>query len=299
MKKDANEIHAEFNDYIRKNYRYCRSVEEQAKDLAEYKQNGSVAARDSFVNAQICWVAYLMRSVYGPSDALLDLIQTGVLYLLDLVEKYDVDNPQKASFRTYARVSLLRRANKALEEMTDGLAVKSYVRRQSRFARMTYNGLRAEGEGEREALEETALRFYRRFSKHDYAAMPPYKQEKAMERVRNLLLLGKEAVSLDAPLSDDDAGGDAHIDNIVDGDLGPEEQYVREETVNALYAAIESDVLDERDRFILEHYFRLHEAEAMTLTAIAVKVGVSRQRVSAILGEIRTKLRKALGVEVA
>ena len=265
--------------------------------MHEYKTSGDPEARDRFAAAQICWLAYLMRSVYGLTDVIFDLIQEGSLDLLKLIEKFDEANLQGASFRTYARVTLLRRANGNLETMQDGMAVKDYVRRQSRFARLTFKALLAEGKTEMEALELTTERFYCRFSKHNYAKMPPYKQEKARDRVRNLLCLGKEPISLDAPVSDDDPDGDSHIDNVADEESNPEDIVVREDLIRAIYAAIESDLLDDRERYIIEHYVGLNEAKRMSVTEIAKQVGVSRQRVSAILGEIRVKLRKALGLE--
>ena len=299
MKKDYTDLQAEFRDFIRRNYQYCRSFKEQEEDLRLYKEQGDMAARDRFISAQVCWIGYLLRSVYGLTSVLFELIQDACLHAMELLDKYDLHNAEKASFRTYARVSLVRRANVNLESKTDGLAVKSYVRRESRFARLTFKSLLNEGMRETEALRETTVRFYRRFSKQDYLSLPPYKQEKAEERVRNLLLLGVAPISLDAPLSETDPEGETHLDCVADEAANPEDIAVREDTLRAILAAIESDLLDDRDRYIVEHYVGLNEVARLSVTEIARKLGVSRQRVSAILAEIRVKLRKTLGVESA
>ena len=279
-------------------YRHCLSREEQLSLLIRYKREKDMDARDRFIMSQYCWVMTLLRSVFGLCDMLIDLVQDAVLDLHGLIDTFSVDNPTKASFRTYARVVLLRRANKRIEKMKDGMVVKGNVRRQSVFVRMVFKECVARGLTEREALSETTARFYDKFSKRDYRLMPPYKKERAEERVRNLLLLGRAPVSLDHPIGEDE-DGDTFVDTLADEDANPEDIVVNRDLLRAIYEAIDSDLLDDRERYILEHYVGLHEAERMSVTRIAEMVGVSRQRTSAILMEIRFKLRKALGIESA
>ena len=295
MKNDWDD----YKSYYKSCYRYMRSAEEQNALLREYKRSGDMAARDAFLSAQLCWLASTVRSVFGLCPMILDLVQEGAFCLTKILEKYDVDNLSHASFRTYARVIVLRHLTKKLDGMKDGMAVKINVRRQSTFVRMAFRSLIADGMSEWEALEETTKRFYQKFSKRDYPSMPPYKKEKAQDKVRNLLALGNVSASLDKPVNAEEPDGETFGDSVSDDDANPEDIVADEETLRLIYEAIESDLLSDRERYILEHYVGLGDADRMTITEIAYQVGVSRQRVSAILVEIRGKLRKALGLEVA
>jgi RNA polymerase primary sigma factor len=240
----------------------------EERELARRKDLGDEAAKRKLIESNLRLVMSITRNYTKAGVPLLDLIQEGNLGLIRAVEKFDYKMGFKLS--TYATWWIRQAVTRALAEQGRTIRlpvhVAEQVRRVTRSRRLLAQKLNRDPK-----LEEIA----------EESGFPP-------ERVRDLLELVEDSVSLETPVGD---GESLYGDLIQDTKSeGPDVQTA--DRLRAQEIAIALERLNPRMRHVLAQRFGLDGAPPQTLEEVGAGLGITRERVrqleSRALRELRT-----------
>ncbi|MDR0638423.1 MAG: RNA polymerase sigma factor RpoD/SigA [Spirochaetaceae bacterium] len=240
---------------------------EQEAELARAIKNGSTAARDKLVLANLRLVIKIAYEYYTPDVSLMDLIQEGNIGLTHAAEKYD---DQKAvRFSTYSAWWIKQAISRFIESKKRAIRLPNRKEEQLRKINYTYY--------------ELSQKF----------AHPPSNEEIAKavgiktSEVRFLLERSGETVSFDGDMKEDDSFSVAQITE--DYTYSPEENYLRETSHREVLDFL-SRCLPEKEKNVVLYRYQFNGCgEPQTLQKIGERIGVSSETVRQI--EIRALRR--------
>jgi RNA polymerase primary sigma factor len=237
-----------------------RAIREAAADGAD--------AFERLTSANLRLVVSIAKRYTGRGAQLLDLVQDGNLGLMRAVEKFD--HTRGFKFSTYASWWIRQAISRSASEQSRTIRLPSHlvdlVNRITRAERELVQEL-----GREPTLEETAR-----------AADLP------LERVRELLDISRDPVSLDASRGEED---DASLGDFIE-DLdaaAPADVATRTMLAAAVHEVL--DELNEREREVMCMRFGLDGDRPRTLEDVGKAFGVTRERIRQIEAKTLAKLR--------
>jgi RNA polymerase primary sigma factor len=246
----------------------------EERELARRKDLGDEDAKRRLIECNLRLVMSITRNYTKASVPLLDLIQEGNLGLIRAVEKFDYRLGFKLS--TYATWWIRQAVTRALAEQGRTIRlpvhVAEQVRRVTRARRVLAQKLNRDPN-----LEEIAAE----------SGFTP-------ERVRELLELVEDPVSLETPVGDGESlYGDMIEDtNAIEPDVQTSERLRASELAKAL------DQLNPRMRLVLAQRFGLDGMAPKTLEEVGAGLGITRERVRQLESRALRELRSvAPGLE--
>ncbi len=239
----------------------------EERELARLKDEGDEAAKRKLIECNLRLVMSITRNYTKAGVPLLDLIQEGNLGLIRAVEKFDYKLGFKLS--TYATWWIRQAVTRALAEQGRTIRlpvhVAEQVRRVTRGRRVLAQKLNRDPSHEEIAKE---------------AGFTP-------ERVRELLELVQDPVSLETPVGD----GESLYGDMIQDTKSAEPDVETAERLRAVELTDALDRLEPRMRHVLAQRFGLEGNVPQTLEEVGAGLGITRERVRQLESRALRELR--------
>ncbi|HVS85264.1 MAG TPA: sigma-70 family RNA polymerase sigma factor [Gaiellaceae bacterium] len=247
----------------------------EERELARRKDAGDELAKRRLIESNLRLVMSITRSYTKAGVPLLDLIQEGNLGLIRAVEKFDYRMGYKLS--TYATWWIRQSVTRALADQGRLIRLPVHVADQLR------------------RLLRARRQLAQKLNREPTIAELAHEAQQSEERVRELLELIDDPVSLDTPVGDGESFFGDLIEDANSDD--PDERTSKRARATELAQALAQ--LNPRSRRVLSLRFGLDGGAPLTLEEVGAGLGITRERVRQIEGRALRELRTvAPGLEL-
>jgi RNA polymerase primary sigma factor len=248
-------------DTMQKNERWIAYMKQQV-------QQGKTA-REHLGRANTRLVVSIAKRYMGQGLPFPDLIQEGNVGLMRAVDKYDYQRGNR--FSTYATWWIRQAITRALAQKTRTIRIPLHLTERIRQMYRIAQNMEQEN-GRRPTAEEIA----------DEMEIP-------VENVRNMMDASQHAIALERPVGED---GDTEFGDFLEDQDTPSPadsatHHILQETIEEVLSE-----LSPRQSHILRLRFGLGGGESHTLEEIAIKFGLSRERIRQLEKEALRRLRQ-------
>ena len=255
--------------YVRQIGNGALLTREEERELARRKDAGDEAAKRQLIESNLRLVMAITRNYTKADVPLLDLIQEGNLGLIRAVEKFDYKLGYKLS--TYATWWIRQAITRALADQGRTIRLPVHVADQVR------------------RLLRSRRQLAQKLNREPTLAELARDTQQSEERVRELLELVENPVSLETPVGD---GESMYGDLIEDVHaVAPHDQTADKARTDELAGALEH--LSPRMRRVLALRFGLDGETPRTLEEVGSQLGITRERVRQLETRALRELRMA------
>ena len=288
--------------YLQEVYHVDLLTPEEEIALATRIEAGDEEAREEMIRANLRLVLSLARKYLGLGLTFQDLVQEGNMGLMEAVNKFD--HRRGCRFATYATWWIRQACMRAIANQGRTIrlpvhiceVLQKYLQFSARQALQT---------GRPPALDEAARRLFpvdpekvaRKLSRSLKVRLDPgdprvqarvaEEEEQATTRLRNILTVALDPISLDTPLGEEETS----LGSLLAAE-SPEDSPLLDSELGRLLSR-----LSERERRILVMRFGLADGVVRTLQELSEKFGISKERIRQKEEDALRKLRQVMARE--